>query len=62
MFCWLYNGIHFQIKGKVLKLKQEEGKFEIPTLKKATRVSKDKDEDQEKVKLKKVPQTTRGGI
>ncbi len=54
MFCWLYNGIHFQIKGKVLKLKQEEGKFEIPTLKKATRVSKDKDEDQEKVKLKKV--------
>ncbi len=41
-------------KGKILKMKQEEGKFEIPTLKKASRVSKDKDEDQEKVKLKKV--------
>lgn len=41
-------------KGKVLKVKQEEGRFEIPTLKKATRVSKDKDEDQEMVKLKKV--------
>lgn len=41
-------------KGKVLKLKQEEGRFEIPTLKRATRVSKDKDEDKEMVKLKKV--------
>lgn len=42
-------------KGKVLKIKEEEGRFEIPTLKKAKRLSKDKDEDPEMVKLKKVP-------
>lgn len=60
--CWLFVcTVHFIIqyisksKGKVLKIKEKEGRFEIPTLKKATRVSKDKDEDQEMVKLKKVP-------
>lgn len=44
-------------KGKVLRVKKEEEKVEMPVLKKASRVSKVKEEDKDMIGLKKVLKT-----